>query len=119
MSVNRVILLGYVGSDPEIRYPEKGKAVAFLSLATNETGGNGVEITEWHRLVFFGDIANIVERYVTKGSQLYVEGKLSTREYQDRMKITRKRTEIIVSFFEIVGRRTDTSNKVQDNSPTN
>ena len=105
MSVNKVILLGYVGSDPEVRYPEKDKTVAFLSLATNERGGNGVEITEWHRLVFFGETARIVERYVTKGTRLYVEGRLSTREYQDRMNITRKRTEIIVSFFEIVGRR--------------
>lgn len=105
MSVNKVILLGFVGNDPEVRYPEKDKTVAFLSLATNETTGNGVEVTEWHRLVFFGETARIVERYVKKGTQLYVEGKLSTREYQDRMKITRKRTEIIVSFFEIVGRR--------------
>ncbi|MCH5234279.1 MAG: single-stranded DNA-binding protein [Muribaculaceae bacterium] len=104
MSVNRVILLGYVGSDPEVRYPEKDKAIAFLSLATNEPSSNGMEVTEWHRLVFFGETAKIVERYVKKGTQLYVEGKLSTREYQDRMKITRKRTEIIVSFFEIVGR---------------
>lgn len=105
MSVNKVILLGYVGNDPEIRYPEKDKPIAFLSLATNDTTGQGVEITEWHRLVFFGDTARIVERYVKKGTQLYVEGKLSTREYQDRMKITRKITEIIVSFFEIVGRK--------------
>lgn len=106
MSVNRVILLGHVGSNPEVRYPEKDRPVAFLSLATNETNGSGMEITEWHRLVFFGDIARIVERYVRKGTQLYVEGKLSTREYQDRMKITRKRTEIIVHYFEIVGRGT-------------
>lgn len=106
MSVNKVILLGYVGNDPEIRYPEKDKALAFLSLATNEPNGvGGGEKTEWHRLVFIGDLAGIVERYVKKGTQLYVEGKLSTREYQDRMKITRKITEVIVSFFEIVGRR--------------
>lgn len=105
MSVNRVILLGYIGNDPEIRYPEKDKPVAFASLATNESTGAGVEKTEWHNLVFFGNSASIVERYVNKGTQLYVEGKLSTREYQDRMKINRKRTEIIVSFFEIVGRR--------------
>lgn len=109
MSVNKVILLGYVGNDPEIRYPEKDKTVAFLSLATNETGGNGIEVTEWHRLVFFGETARIVERYVKKGSRLYVEGRLSTREYQDRLKITRKVTEIIVSFFEIVGRRPDST----------
>ena len=102
MSVNKVILLGYVGNDPEIRYPEKEKPIAFFSLATNETMGNGIEKTEWHKLVAFGDSANIIERYVKKGTKLYVEGKLSTREYQDRMKITRKRTEIIVSFFEIL-----------------
>lgn len=105
MSVNKVILLGFVGNDPEIRYPEKDKPIAFFSLATNETTGNGVEKTEWHNLVVFGDSAGIIERYVKKGTQLYVEGKLSTREYQDRMKITRKRTEIIVSYFEILSRR--------------
>lgn len=105
MSVNKVILLGYVGSDPEIRYPEKDRPVAFLSLATNEQTGAGVETTEWHRLVFYGETAKIVERYVRKGTQLYAEGKLSTREYQDRMNIARKRTEIIVSFFEILGRK--------------
>lgn len=104
MSVNKVILLGNVGKDPEIRYPEKDRPIAFLSLATNEPGGNGIEKTEWHNLVFFGESAAIVERYITKGTKIYVEGKLSTREYQDRMKITRKRTEIIVSFFEILGR---------------
>lgn len=106
MSVNKVILLGNVGRDPEIRYPEPDRPIAFLSLATNDITGKGVETTEWHHLVFFGDIAKIVERYVKKGTQLYVEGRLSTREYQDRMKITRKRTEVIVSFFEIVGRNT-------------
>lgn len=104
MSVNKVILLGHVGADPEIRYPEPNKPIASLSLATNEPTSNGMGITEWHRLVFFGNMAEIVERYVRKGMQLYVEGKLSTREYQDKMKITRKRTEIIVNFFEIVSR---------------
>lgn len=107
MSVNRVILLGYIGNDPEMRYPEKDNPVAFFSLATNEKSGNGVEITEWHKLVAYGDTARFIERYVRKGTQLYVEGRLSTREYQDRMKITRKRTEIIVSYFEIVGRKND------------
>ena len=109
MSVNKVILLGFVGNDPEIRYPEKDKPIAFLSLATNEPAYNGTEKTEWHNLVVFGDSAGIIERYVTKGTQLYVEGKLSTREYQDRMKITRKRTEIIVSYFEILSRKNNPS----------
>lgn len=114
MSVNKVILLGYVGNDPEIRYPEKDKPIAFLSLATNEISVKGVEITEWHKLVFFGETAGIVERYVRKGMQLYVEGKLSTREYQDRMKINRKRTEIIVSYFEIVGRSANSASSTNN-----
>lgn len=106
MSVNKVILLGYVGNDPEIRYPEKDHPVAFLSLATNEIRGSSrVEITEWHSLVFNGQNASFVERYVRKGTQLYVEGFLRTREYEDRMKIIRRKTEIIVERFEIIGRK--------------
>ena len=104
MSVNKVILLGYIGNDPEIRYYDKDKPVAYLSLATSDLTPNG-QVTEWHKLVVFGENAKIIERYVSKGTKLYVEGKLSTREYQDRLKITRKITEIIVSFFEIVGRK--------------
>ena len=92
MSVNRVILLGYVGADPEVRYPEKDKPIAFLSLATNEPSSKGVEVTEWHKLVFYGEKATMAERYIRKGTLLYVEGRLSTREYEDRLKIVRKRT---------------------------
>lgn len=105
MSVNKVILLGYVGNDPEIRYPEKDRPIAFVSLATNEPSGKGVEKTEWHNLVFYTPLSSVVERYIKKGSQIYVEGKLSTREYDDRLNIRRKRTEIIVNFLEILGRR--------------
>lgn len=105
MSVNKAILLGYVGNDPEVRYPEKGKTMAFVSLATKESLSTGIESTEWHNLVFIGDLATFAERYVRKGTQLYVEGKITTREYEDRMKIVRKKTEIIVNFFEILGRR--------------
>ncbi len=106
MSVNKVILLGHVGNDPEMRYPDKDRAIAYLSLATNEIRGSSrVEVTEWHSLVFGGQNATIVERYVRKGTQLYVEGYLRTREYEDRLKITRRKTEIIVERFEIVGRK--------------
>ena len=105
MSVNKVILLGYVGNDPEMRYPDKDHAIAYVSLATNEVrGASKVELTEWHSLVFGGQNATIVERYVRKGTQLYVEGYLRTREYEDRLKITRRKTEIIVERFEILGR---------------
>lgn len=106
MSVNRVILLGYVGSDPEVRYPEKDYPVAYVSLATNDVRGTSrTEITEWHALVFAGQNATFAERYVRKGSQLFVEGYLRTREYEDRMKIVRKRTEIVVERFELLGRK--------------
>lgn len=106
MSVNKVILLGHVGNDPEIRYPEKDRVVAFVSLATNEVrGASRTETTEWHSLVFGGQNAQFVERYVRKGTQLYVEGYLRSREYEDRMKITRRKTEVIVERFEIVGRK--------------
>ncbi len=104
--MNKVILLGHVGNDPDVRYPAKDNPVAYLSLATNEIRGTArVETTEWHSLVFGGQNALIVERYVRKGTQLFVEGYLRSREYEDRMKITRRKTEIIVERFEIVGRK--------------
>lgn len=106
MSVNKVILLGYVGSDPEVRYPQKDHPMVFATLATNEISGNSnTEVTEWHYLVFNGQNAVIAERYVRKGTHLYVEGKIRSREYEDRMKIVRRRTEIIVERFEILGRK--------------
>lgn len=106
MSVNKVILLGFVGNDPDMRYPEKDRAIAYLSLATSELrGASHTETTEWHSLVFGGQNARIVERYVRKGTQLYVEGYLRTREYEDRLKILRRKTEIIVEKFEILGRK--------------
>lgn len=106
MSVNKVILLGYVGGDPDIRYPEKDKPVAFVSLATNERYSNpDREVTEWHTLVMGGYNAQFAERYIRKGTRLYVEGKLRTREYQDKMKISRRKTEIIVEKMELIGRK--------------
>lgn len=105
MSVNKVILLGNVGHDPEIRYPQPDFPVAYLSLATNEMLGT-TEITEWHYLVMTGEQARFAERYIRKGSKLYVEGSLRTREYTDKFKIARKRTEIYVQTFEILGKTT-------------
>lgn len=105
MSVNKVILLGNVGSDPDVRYPEKDRPVAFLSLATNERYANSnTEITEWHRLVMGGQNALLAERYIRKGSRIYVEGRLRTREYEDKFKIQRRITEIIVDRVELLGR---------------
>lgn len=105
MSVNKVILMGYVGGDPEIRFPEPNFAVAYFSLATNERRGqSATEVTEWHNIVMTGQQAEFAEKYIRKGTRLYLEGKLRTREYTDRFKIARKRTEIFVESFEIIGR---------------
>lgn len=105
MSVNKVILLGYVGADPELRFPEAGNAIANFSLATSENIGNPpVEVTEWHRIVMFGDYARFAEKYIRKGSRLYVEGKIKYREYEDKFKIRHKITEIRVENFELLGR---------------
>lgn len=108
MSVNKVILLGYVGNDPEMRYPEKGRTIAFISLATNDRYPNSeIESTEWHSLVMGGENAEFAEKYIRKGSRLYVEGRLRTREYVDKMHITRRKTEIIVDKIELLGRKSE------------
>lgn len=105
MSVNKVILIGNVGADPEIRFPEPGRAIASVSLATSERRGSSMaEVTEWHSLVMYGNFASIAEKYIRKGTKLYVEGRISYREYEDKYKIRRKKTEIIVENMELLGR---------------
>ena len=89
MSINKVILLGYAGKDPEVK-EVAGTKVANLSLATTEKGytlQNGIQVpdrTEWHSLIFWKGLAEVVEKYVRKGSQIYIEGKIKTRQYEDR-----------------------------------
>lgn len=108
MSVNKVILLGYVGSDPDVRYPEKDRPVAFVSLATNDFYANTkTEVTEWHRLVMGGQNAQLAEKYIRKGTRLYVEGRLKSREYDDKFNIRRRVTEVIVDRVELLGRKQD------------
>jgi single-strand DNA-binding protein len=103
MSVNKVILLGNVGGDPEVRYPDKGMAVARFSLATNERNGD-VERTEWHNIVMVGRHGELAERYIRKGSRIYLEGKLRSRQWEDKFQIKRTVTEIYVDYFELIGR---------------
>ncbi len=111
MSVNKVILIGNVGSDPAIRYVDS-RPVAELSLATSErarTTAAGVSIperTEWHRLVMWDNNATTAEKYIRKGSKLYVEGKLRTRTWEDRNTIKHTVTEIYVDNLEILSRPT-------------
>lgn len=106
MSVNKVILLGYVGGDPEMRFPDKNTAIATFSLATTESVGNPpVDVTEWHRIVMYGESARFAEKFIRKGTRLYVEGKIKYRDYEDKYKIRHKVTEIKVENFEILGRK--------------
>jgi single-strand DNA-binding protein len=115
MSVNKVILVGNVGKAPEIRYIDS-RACATFSLATTERGyrtAAGMEVperTEWHNIVMWDRAAETAERYITKGTKLYIEGKLRTRDWQDRNAISRKITEIFVDTFDILARPTGNVN---------
>ncbi len=101
MSVNKVILVGRLGKDPETRYMTNGEAVANATLATSENwkdkSGEKQERTEWHNLVFYRRLAEIAGEYLKKGSQIYVEGRIQTRKYQDKSGQDRYITEIIVN----------------------
>lgn len=107
--VNKVILVGNVGNDPEVRYMPNGNAVANVSVATSETWkdkntGDQQEKTEWHRVVFFNRLAEIVEQYVKKGTKLYIEGRLQTRSWeQDGVK--RYTTEIVANEMQMLDSR--------------
>ncbi len=105
--INKVILVGTVGKDPEVRYSQAGSANVTLSLATNESwkdkNGEKQERTEWHRLKFFGKLAEIAGEYVKKGQQLYVEGSLRTDKYTDKQGIERYTTDIIVNDMQMLG----------------
>ena len=108
--VNKVILIGNLGNDPEIRYTASGAAVANISLATAESwrdkeSGEQQERTEWHRIVFFGRLAEIVGEYLKKGSQIYVEGRLQTRKWQDKEGNDRYSTEIVANEMQMLGSR--------------
>ncbi|MEZ3522701.1 single-stranded DNA-binding protein [Muribaculum sp. NM65_B17] len=109
MSVNKVILIGNVGQDPEIRYIET-RPVASFTLATTErayTNAAGVQIperTEWHRIVMWDRAAETAEKYIRKGTKLYIEGRLRTRVWEDRNTIKRSVTEIYVDNFDILSR---------------
>ena len=94
MSVNKVILLGHVGMDPKMRYPEKGVSIASFSLATNEHQSEmNIDRVEWHNIVMTGRNAEIAERYIKKGTLLYIEGKLRSRVWEDKIGIKRNITE--------------------------
>lgn len=118
MSINKVILVGNVGKDPDVRYVETNVCVANFPLATSERGytsRSGAQIperTEWHNIVLWRGLAEVAEKYVKKGTQLYIEGKLRTRSWTDSNNVVRYTTEIYADNMEILSRR-DTNNSQQ------
>jgi len=100
--INKVILIGHLGQDPEVRYTPNGTAVANLTVATSEQWrdkqtGEAKELTEWHRVVLFGKVAEVAGEYLRKGSMVYIEGKLQTRKWQDQSGQDRYTTEVVVN----------------------
>lgn len=122
MAVNKVILLGRAGKDPETRYMTNGEAVTNLSIATSETwkdkSGEKKEKTEWHNLVFYKRLAEVVGEYVKKGSQLYVEGKIQTRKWQDKDGKDHYTTEIVVNDMQMLGSKQSSTNNENSEPPT-
>ena len=108
--INKVILVGNLGNDPEVRATNSGSRVATISIATSESWmdkntGQRQEKTEWHRVVFFNRLAEIVEQYLTKGSQVYVEGRLQTRKWQDQNGQDKYTTEVVANEMQMLGGR--------------
>ena len=109
-SVNKVILVGNCGRDPEVRYLPSGQAVANVSVATtskrkDRTSGESIEETQWHRVTFFDRLAEIVGEYVKKGSPIYVEGRLVYRKYTDKDGVEKSATDIIANEMQLLGSR--------------
>lgn len=117
MSVNKAILVGNVGKDPEVRYFEKDVAVAHFTMATTEraiTLANGTQVperTEWHNIVAWRGLATLAEKYIRKGAQIYVEGKIQTRSYE-KDGIKRYTTEIVAETIQLLGKKPETSGEV-------
>ena len=122
-SVNKVILVGNLGKDPEVRYMPSGDAIANISLATTDSwkdkNGEKQEKTEWHKVAFFGKLAEIAGEYLKKGSQVYVEGRLQTRKWQDKEGHDRYTTEIVADRMQMLGSRSGGGNfEVQEKAPS-
>jgi single-strand DNA-binding protein len=103
--INKVILVGNLGADPETRYMPSGSAVTNLSIATSESTGEQKDRTEWHKVAMFNRLAEIAAEYLRKGSQVYIEGKLRTRKWQDKNGQDRWTTEIIADEMQMLGGR--------------
>jgi single-strand DNA-binding protein len=120
--LNKVTLIGRLGADPEVRYMPSGGAVANISLATNfrwkdKQTGEKKESTEWHRVVFFNRLAEIVGEYLKKGGQVYIEGRLKTRKWQDQNGHDRYSTEIIATEMQMLDSRSGGTSHFGDTQP--
>ena len=121
--LNKVLIIGNLGADPEIKYTQAGSPVANLSIATSErwkdkTTGEQKEQVEWHRVVIFGRLAEIAEQYLKKGSKIFVEGKLQTRDWEDSEGKKRYTTEVIAREMTMLDSRGDSDGTSQASSPT-
>ncbi|MET3112737.1 single-strand DNA-binding protein [Pedobacter sp. CG_S7] len=108
--INKVILVGHLGKDPEVRHLDGGVTVASFPLATSETfnrDGKRVEQTEWHNIVLWRGLAEVASKYLQKGKLVYIEGKLRTRSFEDREKVKKYVTEVVAENFTILGRKSD------------
>ncbi|WP_243749195.1 single-stranded DNA-binding protein [Mucilaginibacter agri] len=108
--INKVILVGHLGKDPEIRHLEGGVAVASFPLATSETfskDGKKLEQTEWHNIVMWRGLADVAAKYLQKGKLVYIEGKLRTRSFEDKEGIKKYTTEVVAENFTMLGRKSD------------
>ncbi len=120
--VNKVILVGNLGRDPEVRYTREGTAVANLNLATTETWNDGSgqrqERTEWHRVVAWGKLAEIAKEYLGKGKQVYIEGRLQTRSWEDKEGVKRYTTEVKADQMVMLGGRGADGMSSRDSGPS-
>lgn len=110
--INKAIIVGNLGRDPEVRYTANGNAIANITVATTESwkdkqSGERQEKTEWHRVVFFGRLAEIAGEYLKKGAQVYIEGRLQTRKWEDKSGQERYTTEIVANEMQMLGSRGD------------
>jgi single-strand DNA-binding protein len=117
--INKVILVGHLGKDPEVRYLDGGVTVASFPLATSETynkDGKKIEQTEWHNIVMWRGLADTAAKYLKKGKLVYLEGKLRTRSFEDREGHKKYSTEIVAENFTMLGRKTDFESEQSDQS---
>jgi len=119
MSVNKVILVGKLGKDPEVRYSNNGNAITNFNLATSRAyknkDGEKVDETEWHRCVSFGRTAEVCGEYLKKGSLIYIEGRLQTRDWEDKDGNKRWTTEVILDNMKMLGSKKDSDSSGSDN----